>query len=116
MQTPRKISENRAMHGISVALLTEDEAHLSALQSRLEATRLGQAVFSHLGFPAGPTDAILRQLQDSRAEVVIVDISAQDPQRAIRSIELIRATTQQIGIFPNGARIHASTIRARTPA
>ena len=90
------------MHGIAVALLTEDEDHLSALQTRLEATRLGQAVFSHVGFPAGPTDAILRQLQDSRAEVVIIDIPARDPQRAIRTIELIRATTQQIAIFANG--------------
>ena len=90
------------MHGISVALLTEDEDHLSALQHRLEATRLGQAVFSHVGYPAGPTDAILRQLQDSRAEVVIVDVPANDSQRAIRTIELIRATTQQIGIFANG--------------
>ena len=81
------------MHGIAVALLTEDREHLSVLQTRVEETRLGRAVFSHVGFPAGPTDAILRQLQDSRAEVVIVDIPAQDAQRAIRTIELIRATT-----------------------
>src|SRR5579863_7101513 len=102
MQTPREISENRAMHGIAVAVLTEDRERLAALQNRLEATRLGQAVFTHVGFPATPTDAILRQLQDSRAEVVIVDISSQDPQRAIRTIELIRATTVQIAIFANG--------------
>ena len=102
MQTPKEISENRAMHGIAVALLTEDQDHLSALQNRLEATRLGQAVFSHVGFPAGPTDSILRQLQDSRAEVVIVDIPAHDAQRAVHTIELIRATTQQIAIFASG--------------
>ena len=74
------------MHGIAVALLTEDREQLSALQSRLEATRLGRSVFSNLGFPVGPTDSILRQLQDSRAEVVIVDISPRDAQRAIRAI------------------------------
>src|SRR3974390_1750406 len=112
MQTPREISENRVMHGISVALLTEDREHLSALQSRLEATRLGQAVFSHVGFPAGPTDAILRQLQDSRAEVVIVDVPAQDAQRAIRTIELIRATTLQIAIFANGEMTQPANIVA----
>ena len=100
------------MHGISVALLSEDEDHLSALQTRLEATRLGQAVFSHLGFPVGPTDAILRQLQDSRSEVVIIDIPARDPQRAIRTIELIRATTQQIGIFANGDMTSPASIVA----
>jgi pilus assembly protein CpaE len=102
MQTPREISENRAMHGIAVALLTEDREQLSNLQNRLEATRLGRSVFSHVGFPVGPTDAILRQLQDSRAEVVIVDIPPHDAQRAINTVELIHATTQQIAIFANG--------------
>jgi pilus assembly protein CpaE len=102
MQTPREISENRAMHGIAVGILTEDRERLSTLQNRLAETRLGRAVFTHAGFPASPTDAILRQLQDSRAEVVIIDISSQDPQRAIRTIELIRATTLQIAIFANG--------------
>ena len=100
------------MHGIAVALLTEDREHLSALQNRLEATRLGRAVFSHVGFPAGPTDSILRQIQDSRAEVVIVDIPAQDLQRAVDAIELIHATTQQIAIFANGSMSQPATIVA----
>jgi len=100
------------MHGIAVALLTEDQDQLSALQSRLEATRLGRAVFSHVGFPTGSTDAILREIQDSRAEVVIVDISPRDAQRAIRAIELIKATTLQIGIFANGEMTHPASIVA----
>jgi len=90
------------MHGIAVALLTEDRERLSALQSRLEATRLGRSVFGHVGFPVGPTDTILRQLQDSRAEVVLVDVPRQDSQRAVRAIDLIHTTTQQIAIFANG--------------
>jgi pilus assembly protein CpaE len=110
MQTPIEISENRAMHGIAVALLTEDREHLSVLQTRLEETRLATVVFSHVGFPVGPTDSILRLLQDSRAEVVLVDVPQQDSLRAIRAIELIRATTQQIAIFANGAMSHPATI------
>jgi len=100
------------MHGIAVALLTEDREHLSVLQTRLEETRLGRAAFSHVGFPSGPTDAILRQLQDSRAEVVVVDIPAQDAQRAIRTIELIRATTLKIAIFANGEMTQPASIVA----
>jgi pilus assembly protein CpaE len=111
MQTPREISENRAMHGIAVALLSEDRERLSALERRLEATGLGRAVFSHVGFPVGPTDAILRQLQDSRAEVVIVDLPAQDSRRAVSAIELIRATTQ-IAIFANGEMTQPANIVA----
>jgi pilus assembly protein CpaE len=112
MQTPREISENRAMHGIAVALLTEDREHLSALQSRLENTRLGRVVFSSVGFPSGPSDPILRQIQDLRAEVVVVDIAAENPQRAIRVIELIQANTLQLAIFANGTMQQPTTIVA----
>ena len=100
------------MHGIAVALLAEDGEQLSALQNRLEATRLGRTIFSQVGFPVGPTDAILRQLQDSRAEVVIIDIPSQDAERAIRAIELIRSTTQQIAIFANGEMTQPANIVA----
>jgi len=99
------------MHGIAVALLTEDKEHLSALEKRLEATQLGRAVFSQVGFPAGPTDGILRQLQESRAEVVIVDVPVEHAERAIRTIELIRATTQ-IAIFANGGMTQPANIVA----
>jgi pilus assembly protein CpaE len=112
MQTPREISENRAMHGIAVALLTEDREHLPILQERLEATRLGREVFSHLGFPLNPTDTIIRQLQDARAEVVIIDVPTQNAQRAIQAIELIRATTLQIAIFANGEMTQPANIVA----
>src|ERR1700689_3751694 len=110
MQTPREISENRAMHGIAVALLTEDREHLSELQSRREATRLARVVFSNVGFPAGPTDPILRQIEDLRAEVVVIDISAELPQRAIKAIELIQANTLQLAIFANGSMQQPATI------
>ena len=112
MQTPREISENRTMHGIAVALLTEDREHLLELQRRVEATRLGRAVFSNVGFPSGSTDSILRQIQDLRAEVVIVDISAENPQPAIRAIELIQANTLQLAIFANGSMLQPTTIVA----
>jgi pilus assembly protein CpaE len=112
MQTPREISENRAMHGIAVAVLSEDREQLSKLHSRLEATRLARVVFSNVGFPKGPTDSILRQIQDLRAEVVIVDISAGNPQSAIAAIELIQANTLQLAIFANGSMQQPGTIVA----
>ena len=104
------------MHGIAVALLTENREQVSELQRRVEATRLGRTVFSNVGFPTGSADAILRQLQDLRAEVVIVDISADNPQPAIRAIEIIQANTLQLAIFANGTMqqpaIIVATMRA----
>jgi pilus assembly protein CpaE len=112
MQTPREISENRAMHGIAVALLSEDRDHLTELQNRIEGTRLGQVVFSGVGFPVAPTDSILRQIQDLRAEVVVVDIPLENPQRAIKAIELLQANTLHLAIFANGTMQQPTTIVA----
>ena len=98
------------MHGIAVALLSEDRDRLVLLQHRLEGTTLGQAVFSHSGFPVSPTDPILRQIQDLRAEVIIVDIDPLRPQRAVSLIELLKATTNEIAIFAVGEMHHPPTI------
>ena len=93
---------NRAMHGIAVAVLTEDREHQALLHGRVEAAQVARIVFNHLGFPVSTTDAVVRQMQDQHAEVVLVDVNPDDPQRAIHTIELIRATTSEIAIFAIG--------------
>jgi pilus assembly protein CpaE len=95
-------SENRFMPGIAVALLTEDRDQSITLNTRLEATNLARVVFSHVGFPTGPGDSILRHLQDQRADVVLVEIDPKHPQGAIRTIELIHNATPDVTIFALG--------------
>jgi len=102
MQVPKDFSESQVMHGIAVALLTEDREQLVVLQNRLESTQTARNVFSNLGLPVSTTDPVLRQMQDQHAEVVLVDVSNQDPQRSIHAIELIRATTSDVAIFAVG--------------
>ena len=102
MQVPRDFSESQVMHGIAVALLTEDREQLVVLQNRLESTQMARNVFSNLGLPVSTTDPVLRQMQDQHAEVVLVDVSTQDPQLSIHAIELIRATTSDVAIFAVG--------------
>jgi len=98
------------MHGIAVTLLTEDKERLAVLQQRLETTQIGRNVFGHIGFPASTTDPILRQIQDVRAEIVLVDIDPQNAQRAIHAIELIHSTTSDIVVFAIGAMNNPETI------
>src|SRR5229473_6851238 len=83
------------MQGIAVTLLTEDKERLAGLQHLLDSTQMGRNVFSHIGFPASPTDPVLRQIQDVRAEVVLVDIDPQNGQRAVSAIELIQSNTSR---------------------
>lgn len=98
------------MHGIAVTILSEDRERLSVLQHRLEVTQMARTVFSNAAFPTVATDLILRQLQDVRAEVALVDIDPENVHRAIRAIELIRATTGEIAIFAIGDITHPGTI------
>ncbi len=100
------------MQGVAVALLTEDRDRIAVLQHRLEGSGMGRNVFSHVGFPSSPTDPVLRQIQDMRAEVVIVDIDAASPQRAVSTIELIQANTGEISVFAIGEMNHPPTIVA----
>jgi pilus assembly protein CpaE len=100
------------MQGVAVTLLTEDKERLSVLQHRLEGTGMGRNVFSHVGFPSSPTDPVLRQMQDVRTEVVVVDIDARNAQLAISAIELITANTSEMAIFAVGEMDHPPTIVA----
>jgi pilus assembly protein CpaE len=103
-------TEKPVMPGIAVALLTEDREQSVVLHSRVESTNLARTALSHVGFPAGPADPVMRQLQDQHAEVVLVDIDAQNPQRAIRTIELIHASTPDVTIFAVGEMNQPSII------
>lgn len=103
-------SENRLMPGIAVAVLTEDREQSVILNTRVESTNLARTVLSHVGFPLGPSDAVLRQLLDQRAEVVLVDIDPQNPQRAVQAIELIHASAGEVTIFAVGEMNQPMTI------
>src|SRR5258708_18958759 len=95
-------SDNRFMHGIAVAILTEDREQSVVLNTRVETTHMARTVLSHVGFPQGPSDAVLRQLLDQRAEILLVDIDPREPQRAIRAIEMIHAVAGDVTIFAVG--------------
>jgi pilus assembly protein CpaE len=112
MRMNSEFSENRIMHGIAVALLSEDRERLTVLQTRLESTNLGRVNYIHQGFPAGPTDPVLRHIQDAGTEVIVVDIETARAQRAINTIELIHATTSDISIFAVGEMGNPQTIVA----
>jgi pilus assembly protein CpaE len=71
---------------------------------------MGRTVFSHFSFPSGPTDSILRQIQDVHSEVVLVDIDPRGAERAIGAIELIHGTTSDIVIFAIGEMSNPATI------
>jgi pilus assembly protein CpaE len=100
------------MQGVAVALLTEDKERLAVLRNRLDSTQLAQIVFSHPGLPSNSTDPILRQIQDVRAEVVLVDIDPMAESRALSAIEVIHHNTNDVAVFAIGEMNRPATIVA----
>jgi pilus assembly protein CpaE len=98
------------MQGVAVTFLTEDKERQASLQHRVESTESGRNVFAHVGFPVSATDPILRQLQDVRTEVVMIDIDPARVKHAIDAIELINANTTDVAIFAVGPMTDPSTI------
>ncbi|HVO64305.1 MAG TPA: AAA family ATPase [Terriglobales bacterium] len=100
------------MHGVAVALLAEDRDRMAVLQHRVEATTAARIVFTHASFPSASSDPILRQIQDLRAEVVVIDIEQSHAHRAINTIELLKNSTNDLAIFAFGDLEHPATIVA----
>ncbi|MGB9236445.1 MAG: AAA family ATPase [Terriglobales bacterium] len=103
-------TENRLMQGIAVAILAEDREQSVILNTRVESTHMARAVLNQVGFPHGPSDAVFRQLQDQRAEIVIVDIDPRNAQRAVHAIEVIHSALPDITIFALGEMLQPTII------
>jgi len=103
-------TENRPMQGIAIAILTEDREQSVILNTRVESTHVARTVLNHVGFPHGPSDAVLRQLQEQRAEIVLVDIDPRHVQRAVRTIEVIHTSLPDLTIFAVGEMTQPTTI------
>ena len=91
------------MSAVSVAILAENTAQIPVLRARVESTAIARTVLSHAGFPTGPTDPVLRQIQDFSVEIVLVEIDAANPERGAAAIELLHNTTSGLAIFALGA-------------
>jgi pilus assembly protein CpaE len=88
---------------VTVAIFTENDAQLPVLRARVEGTAIARVALSHDGYPAGPTDPLLRQIQDLNVEVVLVEIDASNPERGAATIELLHNSTSGLAIFALGA-------------
>jgi len=90
------------MQGIAVSILAENPERLAVLQQRIESTQAGHVVFAQAGFPASMSDPAIRRIQDSRTEIVLLDIDPHVSGRAIQAIELIHSTVNA-PVFAVGA-------------
>ncbi len=96
------LRRGEVVSGIALSVLSENPERLAMLQNRLDAAGVCQTVLSHPGFPAQSTDSIIRRLQDTHTEVVVIDIEPHNIHRAASAIEVIEAATNGVIVLAIG--------------
>ena len=100
------------MYSITVAIFSENPERLSVLQQRIEGTQVARVALANLGFPAIPADTAVRRLQDSHADIIVIDVDPQGPRLAMQAIELIHLQASASSIFAVGTMNDPSVIVA----
>ncbi|MCU1285264.1 MAG: hypothetical protein JWO13_1614 [Acidobacteriales bacterium] len=90
------------MPELSVLILTTDEDQRTLLPLLVDGTAIAKTVNTIFGFPEGTTDAVVRRIKDSRADVTLIDIPPRDSGAALRAIELLRVVSPETTIFAIG--------------
>lgn len=90
---------------VPVAVLMEDGQQQRLLQNGVEINHSAEIVFNDTQFPLSPTDPFLRQIQDRKARVVVIDLDCAKPQVVFHVIELIhRAADIAVFVKNHGLR------------
>jgi pilus assembly protein CpaE len=87
--------------GITVLILTVDEEQRSLLQFAVEGTGLARTL-NVVAYPANPCDLLLRQIQDAKADVLLVDIPRENPTLALRAVDLLHSEVPKSALFAAG--------------
>lgn len=91
------------MRTLKIALVGSKDERLSLLKSRVEATLAAEVVFRREALPGSASDSVLRQLQQQRPEVVLVDIAPGDCDAGLTAIEILAKEAKESAIFAVGA-------------
>ena len=98
------------MPELAVAVVARDSEQRSILQLLVEGTRVARVAVSFGSLPLAPADPIVRRLQESAPDVVVLDIPLSDPSSALRAIEVLHQELPRIALFAVGSMTQPQTI------
>src|SRR6266700_3201628 len=78
------------MPELSVVIVAADSDQRSVLQVLVDGTSVARTAFSASTYPVAATDPIVRRIQSASPDVILVDISADNPLVALHTIELLQ--------------------------
>src|SRR5271167_847790 len=90
------------MPELSVVIIAADNEQRAVLQVLVDGTSVARTVYTHTSFPVAGTDPVMRRIQTTKADVVVVDIPADNAILALRTIELLHQELPGLALFAIG--------------
>jgi pilus assembly protein CpaE len=104
------------MAELSVVIVATDNEQRAVLQVLVDGTSVARTVHSCATFPVAASDPVMRRVRAASPDVTLVDIPSDNPQPALRGIELLHQELPEQAIFAigtlNQAQIIVSAMRA----
>jgi pilus assembly protein CpaE len=91
------------MPELSVVIVAADNEQRAVLQVLVDGTSVARAVHTHASFPIAANDPLVRRIQATKADVVLVDIPADNVILALRAIELLHQELPSMALFAIGS-------------
>jgi pilus assembly protein CpaE len=91
------------MPELSVVIVAADNEQRAVLQVLVDGTSVARAVHTHASFPIAANDPLVRRIQATKADVVLVDIPADNAILALRAIELLHQELPGMALFAIGS-------------
>jgi pilus assembly protein CpaE len=98
------------MPELSVVIVASDSEQRSVLQVLVDSTSVARTVHTCASFPVAATDPVTRRIQTANADVVLVDIPADNASYALHAIELLHQELPDSALFAVGSLSQPQTI------
>jgi pilus assembly protein CpaE len=91
------------MSELSVVVVAPDNEQRTILQVLVDGTGVARTAHVALTFPVAGTDPVVRRMQSSKPDVILVDISENNSALAVRAVELIHQELPGSAVFAVGS-------------
>lgn len=91
------------MPELSVVVVATDNEQRAVLQVLVDGTSVARTVHSCASYPVAASDPVTRRVRSASPDVTLVDIPADNPQVALRAIELLHQELPEAALFAIGS-------------
>jgi pilus assembly protein CpaE len=91
------------MPELSVVIVSSDSEQRAVLQVLVDGTSVARTVHTCASFPVSATDPVTRRIHAANADVVLVDIPADNSSSALHAIELLQGELPDSALFAVGS-------------